>query len=128
MLAESAPDADGFCAAARGYGARMKALRLLNPFRIREIVARVREASGGGGPVALRLTGIGRPEGWLVPTSRVELEVKARDGSVTRFAPELPIPFPYAWGYRIARHLGVPLVSEFDSEKLNVEVPVPRRS
>ena len=105
----------------------MKRLRLLNPLRIRNVVRRAREASGGGGPKAVRLAGVSHPKGWLIPRSRVRLEVVARDGGVTRFEPALPIPFPYAWAYRIARRLGVPLISDRDPERLNLEVPIPGR-
>ena len=87
----------------------------------------IRDASGGGGPRAVRLAGFSSPRGLFVPTSRVGLEVIAQDGSVTRFEPELPVPFPYAWAYRIARRLGVPLVSSFDPERLSARVPLPRR-
>lgn len=105
----------------------MNRLKLLNPFRIRAAVRAVRESTGGGGPVAIRVTGVERPRGWLIPASRVTLEVKARDGSVTRFQPELPIPFPYAWAYRITRLLGVPLVRSLDPERIRFEVPIPGR-
>ena len=105
----------------------MKRLRLLNPFRIRDAVRGIRETSGGGGPKAIRLAGISRPEGWIVPTARVSLEIVARDGTVTRFAPGVPIPFPYAWAYRIARKLRVPLVSSIDPERFEAEMPIPGR-
>ena len=106
----------------------MKRLRLLNPFRIRNAVRRMRETSSGGGPAAVRLAGISRPKGWLVPRARVSLEVVARDGTVTRFEPDVPIPFPYAWAYHIARRLHVPLVSSLDPERFEAEVPIPGRS
>ena len=105
----------------------MKRLRLLNPFRIRDAVQRIREASGGGGPKAIRLAGISDPDGWFVPAVRVTVEVVSQDGSVTRFRPQVPIPFPYAWAYRIARRLGVPLVSDVDPERLRFGIPVPGR-
>jgi hypothetical protein len=102
-------------------------LRYLNPFRIRDAVRRIREVSGGGGPAAVRLAGISHPRGWFIPTSRVTLEVIARDGTVTSFAPAVPVPFPYAWAYRIARRLHVPLVSSFDPERFEANVPIPGR-
>ena len=104
----------------------MKRLRLLNPFRIRDAVRGIREASGGG-PKAIRLAGISYPEGWIVPTARVCLEVVGRDGSLTRFEPNVPIPFPHAWAYRIAHRLRVPLVSSIQPEGFEVEVPIPGR-
>ncbi len=105
----------------------MKRLRLLNPLRIRDAVRGIRETSGGGGPKAIRLAGISHPEGWIVPTARVCLEVVSRDGRLTRFEPNVPIPFPYAWAYRIARRLRVPLVSSIDPERFEAEVPIPGR-
>jgi hypothetical protein len=105
----------------------VKRLRLLNPFRIKKVVRQIREASGGGGPKSVRLAGVSHPEGWIVPTARVCLEVVARDGSVTRFEPNVPIPFPYAWAYRIARKLHVPLVSSIDPGRLRAKVPIPGR-
>lgn len=105
----------------------MKRLRLLNPFRIRDAVRGICEASGGGGPKAIRLAGISHPEGWIVPTARVSLEIIARDGSVTRFAPGVPVPFPYAWTYRVARKLRVPFVSSFDPERIQARFPIPGR-
>ena len=105
----------------------MKRLRLLNPFRIRKVVRQIREASGGGGPKSVRLVEISHPEGWILPTARVSLDVVARDGTVTRFEPNFPIPFPYAWAYRIARRLHVPIVSEVNPERLRAEVPIPGR-
>ncbi len=105
----------------------MKRLRLLNPFRIRAVVRQIREVSGGGGPKSIRLAGVDRPRGWIIPTAQMHLEVKAKDGTVTCFDPHLPIPFPYAWAYRIARKLKVPLVRSFDSERLDVSVKVPGR-
>jgi hypothetical protein len=46
-------------------------------------------------------------------------------GEVVRLRPELPVPFFYAWAYRLARRLGLPFASTLDPEDLSVEVPVP---
>lgn len=105
----------------------MSRLRLLNPFRIRDAVRQIREVSGKGGPKAIRIAGVSRPEGLFFPTARVTLELIGRDGSVTKFEPELPVPFPYAWAYRVARLLHVPLVSSLEPERLNFSVPIPGR-
>ena len=105
----------------------MSRLSLLNPFRIRDAARRVRQVASGGGPKAVRLSGVGQPEGLIVPTARVTLEVIGRDGKTTRFEPDVPVPFPYAWAYRIARRLGVPLVSSLDPAKLKGEIQIPGR-
>jgi hypothetical protein len=105
----------------------MSRLRYLNPFRIRDAARSIREISGGGGPAAIRLAGVSRPEGWVIPTARINLEVIARDGTVAQFSPALPVPFPYAWTYRLARLLHVPLVSSVDPERLRLRLPIPGR-
>lgn len=105
----------------------MSRLRYLNPFRIRAAVREIRKVAGAGGPRKLRLVSVGHPEGWLVPTSEIVLEVEAKDGSVSKFAPALPVPWPYAWAYRVARKLGVPLIKAYEPERAGFEVGVPRR-
>jgi hypothetical protein len=104
----------------------MKTLRLLNPRRIAQAIRDLRQIRSGGGPKRLRLVKVGKPQGLLIPTSEVVLEIQARNGSVSEFRPVLPVPFPYAWAYRIAFALGVPLVRSFDPEKIGFELPVPR--
>ena len=105
----------------------MKRLRLLNPFRIRNAVCQVREASQGGGPKAVRLAGISDGGGWIVPSARFSIEIVARDGSVTTLEPEIPLPFLYMWAYRLAHRLGVPLVSDVDPERIRFGLPIPGR-
>ena len=106
----------------------MGRLRYLNPFFIRRAVREIRRVIGTGRPRQVRLAGISHPAGWILPTATVTLEVVGRDGRVERFQPELPVPFPYAWGWRIARRLGVPLVSTLEPERLRFGVGVPGRS
>lgn len=105
----------------------MSRLRYLNPFRIRDAARQIRRISGGGGPRRLRLVSVGHPEGVIVPTSRITLEVEARDGTKSRFAPELPVPWPYAWTWRLARLLKVPLVRSVEPEHVRFSVPIPHR-
>ena len=106
----------------------MSSLRYLNPFFIRDAVRQIRRVMGGGGPKLVRLVSVGHPEGVLIPTATVTIEVETKTGRKERFEPALPVPWPYAWSYRIARRLGVPLVRSVDPEKLSFEVAVPRRS
>ena len=105
----------------------MSRLRYLNPFRIRRAVGDIRRVIGAGGPKEVRLAGVSAPSGWIVPTATVTLEVVGRDGRVERFCPTFPVPFPYAWAWRIARRLGVPLVRSFDPQSMRMRVGVPGR-
>ena len=105
----------------------MSRLKYLNPFRIRDAVRDIRSISGGGGPAKLKLVSVGHPEGLIVPTSEIVLEVTSKDGKKARFAPAMPVPWPYAWAYRVARALKVPLVRSLDPEQVSFEVAVPRR-
>jgi hypothetical protein len=100
-------------------------MRWVNPLSVRDAVKEIRKITSGGGPQLLRLVRVGEPEGLIVPTVPVRLEVKAKNGRVARFEPHVPVPFPYAWAYRIARHLGVPLVSDLDPRKVKFELRVP---
>ncbi|UJA21198.1 hypothetical protein HJD18_13885 [Thermoleophilia bacterium SCSIO 60948] len=104
----------------------MSRLKYFNPFRIRRFVREVRNLSGHGGPARLRLVGAENPRGIIFPTSKFVVEVEMKDGHVADFAPLLPIPWPYAWSYRIAHRLGVPLVSSVDPEKIRFDLAVPR--
>jgi hypothetical protein len=105
----------------------MGRLRYLNPFRIRSAVRDIKRVHAGGGPARVRLAGVGEPKGVIVPTSEVVLEVEAHDGTVSRWAPAVPIPWPYAWAWKIARRLRVPLVRSFDPDRVRVDVGVPGR-
>jgi hypothetical protein len=98
----------------------------LNPFQLARAGRSARRALSGGGPKAVRVTGIGPPEGLVLPTSTVSLEVDRKDGTVARFAPEVPVPWPYAWSYRLARRLGLPLVSDVDPERVSFGLALPR--
>lgn len=101
----------------------LSALRRLG---IRDSFRAVREIVRGGGPVAVRLVSVGRPEGLLVPTTKFVLEVERRDGGTTELHPSLPVPPPYAWAYRVARVLRVPVVSRVEPTDLAFSVRVPR--
>ncbi|HEX5913443.1 MAG TPA: calcium-binding protein [Rubrobacter sp.] len=68
---------------------------------------------------------VGRPQGRFIPSTEVIVEVETVSGEVVRFDPELPVPFFYAWGYRLARRLGLPVASTLDPEDLNFDLPVP---
>jgi hypothetical protein len=89
-------------------------------------IGRLRRMADGGGPRRLRVRGLDRPTGLIVPSSRLKLEFEMRNGSKARWEPEIPIPFPYAWGYRLSRRLGVPVISSHDPENLAFSIPLPR--
>lgn len=99
--------------------------RIPRPSQIRNGFGHLRDLRDGGGPRRLRLARLERPEGRLFPTSEASIEIETRAGEVVRLNPELPVPFPYAWGYRLARRLGLPLASTLDPEDISFEVPVP---
>ena len=105
----------------------MSRLRYLNPLRIRAAAREIKRVSSGGGPSKLRLVSVGHPEGWVLPTSEIVLEVTAKDGTISRWAPAFPVAWPYAWAWRIARRLGIPLVRSVKPEDVGFAVKLPGR-
>lgn len=97
----------------------------LNPFHLRDGIRDVRLILRGGGPKLVRLAGIGEPEGIFIPASAVRIEIEARDGTTVELDPRVPVPFPYAWAYRLARRLDVPLVGALDPDRIRFELGVP---
>lgn len=100
-------------------------MRLLNPWRLYRSAQDIRSVIAGGGPRLVRLVRVGEPTGLIVPTSEIVLEVEARDGTKVTLEPEVPVPFPWAWAIRIARRLGVPLVSDLEPESFRFQVAIP---
>ena len=96
-----------------------------NPLTLFKAGRGLNQLRSGGGPASVRLRGVGRPAGWIVPAMPVALEIVTRDGSVIALEPEIPLPFGLGWGYRIANKLGVPFISDFDPSKIKTEVAVP---
>lgn len=99
---------------------------LPRPSQLRDTARVIGQIKDAGGPRRLSLVRVGRPQGRFLPSSEWTVEVKTASGKVVRFSPEFPVPFFYAWGYRLARRLGLPLASTLDPEDLSFEVPVPR--
>ncbi len=63
----------------------------------------------------------------IIPSAELEFEVVSRDSRVTKFRTALPVPWPLAWGYRLARILRVPMVSAIDhDERIGWGLPLPR--
>jgi hypothetical protein len=100
-------------------------MRLVNPWRLRSNLLKLRSILGGGGPKLVRLVKVGEPRGLIVASSEIVLEVEARDGTKVTLEPELPMPFVWGWAIRVARRLGVPLISDIQPESFRFQVPVP---
>jgi len=99
----------------------------LNPLTIVGAARDARSVLAGGGPKSVRLTGIGNPRGVIVPRVPVSLEVVGRDGSRTTFEPEIPVGLPLGYGYRLARWLHLPLISDLDPQAMRTEIRIPGR-
>lgn len=78
-----------------------------------------------GGPERVRLVRVERPEGWILPSSAAVIDVETASGADVRVTPALPVPFVFAWAYRLARKLNVPLASDIEPEHISFTVPVP---
>ena len=70
---------------------------------IRNSLRAGRDVIRGGGPAGVRLLGFDSPEGMIVPTVKVNIEIPLRDGGTTQLSPGIPLPGPAAWAYRIGR-------------------------
>ncbi len=73
----------------------------------------------------MRLNSVSRPEGFFIPTSELDLSLETRSGDTVRFTQPVPVPWPDAWGYRVARKLGLPLASTLDPEAVSFGLGVP---
>ena len=97
-------------------------MRLLNPFKLFHTVANLHAVAAGGGLKAVHLVRVGEPKGLIVPSSEVVVDVETRAGTKIRIEPELPMPFMVGWGIRIARKLGVPVISGLEPESFAFRV------
>jgi hypothetical protein len=73
----------------------------------------------------VRLLRLGKPQGVLLTSSKLLVDVDTAAGETVRVDTEIPVPPLYAWGYRLARRLHVPLASALDPEDLQFEIRVP---
>ncbi len=80
----------------------------LNPLTLARVGRGAHDLMAAGGPASLRLQGVGRSTGWIVPAVPIHLELVGRDGSVIALEPEVPLPVGLGWSYRIAELLGIP--------------------
>jgi hypothetical protein len=99
--------------------------RLFNLRRIQDNLRQLRRVRAEGGPRRVRLERLERPAGWIFPTSEATVAIETNSGAEVRLTPELPVPWPYAWGYRLARRLGLPIAATLDPEDVSVSLPVP---
>jgi hypothetical protein len=97
-------------------------MRFLNPFKLVQTIANLHAVYAGGGPRSVELVRVGEPEGLIVPSSEVVVEVEARNGRRVRIEPDIPMPFLIGWSIRLARKLGVPLISSLQPESFNFRV------
>lgn len=93
--------------------------------KVPRAVAQARRVAAGGGPSRLRVRGLSQPTGLIIPSLRLKLELEARNGAKADWQPEIPVPFPYAWAYRLSRRLGMPVISSHDPEDLTFSVRLP---
>jgi hypothetical protein len=100
-------------------------MRLPRPGQISDALRGLRRIRGQGGPTEVRLEKLERPRGWLFPTSAATLEIRTRSGERVKLTPELPVPWPYAWGYRLARQLDVPVAASLEPDDIRLSLPVP---
>ena len=97
-------------------------MRLLNPFRLAHNIANLHAVATAGGPKAVHLVRVGEPQGLIVPSSQVVVDVETKDGTKVRIEPEVPMPFLVGWGIRLARKLGVPVISALEPESFSFRV------
>jgi len=94
-------------------------MRFFNPFVIRRYFADLNSIRAGGGPTSVHVVRVGEPAGLIVPSSEVIVEVTAKDGTKVCLDPEIPMPFLLGWGIRLARRLGVPVISDLEPESFS---------
>jgi hypothetical protein len=76
---------------------------LIGRLGIRDSARAACKAVRGGGPAGLRLRDVHPPEGLIVPTVTVDLEIPIRDGGTAELSPGFPLPPFLAWSYRVGK-------------------------
>lgn len=66
----------------------------------------------------VRLVSVGDPSGWFTPAAPVTLEFQGADGEPHLWERDIPVPFPYAWGYRLGKRFNVPGLKQLDPTAL----------
>ena len=65
-----------------------------------------------------RLVSVSDPKGILSPSSEVTVELEGADGNVHSFQHDVPVPFPFAWSYRLGKRFNVPILKGLDPTAL----------
>ena len=99
----------------------------LNPIKLAGAAGKLKSSVAGGGPTSVRITGVGQPRGVILPRVPISLEIVGRDGHRTAFEPELPVGLYLGYGYRLARWLHLPLISDIDPKTVSGEFRIPGR-
>ena len=73
---------------------------LIRRLGIRSTARAANMALRNGGPVGLRLVDVHPPEGLIVPTVTLDLEMPLRRGPAAELSPGFPLPPPLAWAWR----------------------------
>jgi hypothetical protein len=102
-------------------------MRFLNPLKLLQTASNLHAVSAGGGPKAVHLVRVGAPRGLIVQSSEVVVDVETRSGTKVRLDPNVPMPFLVGWGIRLARKLGVPVISSLEPESFAFRFGVPGR-
>jgi hypothetical protein len=85
----------------------------------------LRRVHQAGGPKRLRLIKVEHPRGLIFASAQATLDVETNSGKTVRVSPALPVPFLYAWGWRLARRLKVPFISDVDPKDISASIRVP---
>jgi hypothetical protein len=96
--------------------------------RLRQVAntaSALRRIHRAGGPKSVKLVRVDHPKGLFLTSSTAIVHVDTRSGKPVEFETALPVPFVYAWAYRLARRLGVPFASDIDPEDVSFRFPVP---
>jgi hypothetical protein len=76
---------------------------LIRRLGIRSTCRAARDTVRGGGPAGFRLVDVHTPEGFIVPTVTVDLEVPLKNGDAAELSPGFPLPPPLAWSWRVGK-------------------------
>ena len=78
-------------------------LGVIRRLGIRSSMRAACETVRGGGPVGVRIADVHPPEGFLVPTVTVDIEIPLSNGRVADLSPGFPLLAPLAWPWRAIR-------------------------